>query len=745
MSMGRNWSTQQLVEFLAMVSSFGEEGAATRGGAERAAEALEAEVAAVVRDGRVVSSVGFPPGQVPEPELLEVARGARRDIGVPGLGICEAASAPLDEAVPGTLIVSRCDGGFNSEELDLLRGMARVLGLNLGMIRALESLQERQRLLETLSGIQRKISRRAPLEDVLQAVVEGAAGLLGDPVASVRLVEDDDPMTMVIAAETGMTDEHLKVLRRSPVGTGVSGRAITEGRVVVSNHYGDMPGAHDPLALGGLQAAMAAPVHEGGRIVGALVVASYDADRRFADTDQETLLAFAEHASLAFTDAKMADALVYQALHDSLTGLPNRSLFMDRLGHCLARSTRGMNPAAVMYIDVDAFKSVNDSLGHAAGDELLVTVAGRLDSCVRPGDTVARLGGDEFVVLLEEVDSPEEACRVAERVLEELRRPCTLHGHELIVTASVGIATGFEGAAELVRNADVAMYRAKSTGKGRYEVFEPGMRDRIVERVTLERHLRRALERNELTLAYQPIVRLDTGEIVSVEALARWTDPELGVVPPNRFIPIAEEAGLILPLGSWVLRQAVRQAASWRERLGDSAPTVNVNVSGIELEQSDVVARVRNTLAEAGLPPASLVVEITETVLMDDSEHVRSTLAGLRDLGVQIAVDDFGTGYSSLQFLSRFPIDVLKIPKPFVDDVDTPSGSSALARAIIDLAENFSLRTVAEGIEQPGQAHTLRDLGCSWGQGYHFARPVDSDAIGELLYGGAPEPAPPQM
>ncbi|MFL5826164.1 MAG: putative bifunctional diguanylate cyclase/phosphodiesterase [Thermoleophilaceae bacterium] len=743
--MGRNWSTQQLVEFLAVVSSFGEEDAATRGGAERAAEALEAEVAAVVRDGRVVSSVGFPAGQVPEQELLEVARGTRRDIGVPGLGMCEAVSAPLDDSVPGTLIASRCDGGFNSEELDLLRGMGRVLGLNLGMIRALESLQGRQRLLETLSGIQRRISRRAPLTDVLQAVVDGASRLLGDPVASVRLVEQDDPSMMAIVAHTGMSDEQMEQLRRSPVGEGAGGRAIAEARVVVTNDYGEMPGALAPFADRGLHAAIAAPVHDSGRTVGALVIASYDGERRYGPVEQETLVAFAEHASLAVTDAKLADALVHQALHDSLTGLPNRSLFMDRLGHCLARSTRGMNHAAVLYIDVDAFKSVNDSLGHAAGDELLMTVAARLDSSVRPGDTVARLGGDEFVVLLEEVESPHEASRVAERVLEELRKPCTLHGQELIVTASIGIATGFEGAAELVRNADVAMYRAKSTGKGRYELFEPGMRDRIVERVTLERHLRRALECDELALAYQPIVRLDTGEIVSVEALARWTDPELGVVPPNRFIPVAEEAGLILPLGSWVLTQAVRQAAGWRARLGDSAPTVNVNVSGIELQQADVVARVRDTLAEEGLPPASLVVEVTETVLMDDSEHVRATLAGLRDIGVQIAVDDFGTGYSSLQFLSRFPIDVLKIPKPFVDDVDSPSGSSALARAIIDLAQNFSLRTVAEGIEQPGQANTLRDLGCSWGQGYHFARPVDSDALGDLLYGGAPEAASPQM
>ncbi|HEX8856409.1 MAG TPA: EAL domain-containing protein [Thermoleophilaceae bacterium] len=738
--MGRNWSTQQLVEFLAAVSSFGDEGAATRGGAERAAEALEAEVAAVVRDDRVVTSVGFPPGEVPEQELLEVARGTRRDVGVPGLGVCEAVRAPLDESVPGTLIVSRCDGGFSSEELDLLRGMGRVLGLNLGMIRALESLQQRQRLLETLAGIHRMISRRAPLTDVLQAVVEGAAGLLGDSVASVRLVEQDDPSTMTIVAQTGMTDEQLERLRRTPVGEGLGGRAIAEGRVVVTNEYGEMPGA---LADRGLQAAIAAPVHDSGRTVGALVVGSYDGDRRYGSHEHDTLVAFAEHASLAVSDAKLADALVYQALHDSLTGLPNRSLFMDRLGHCLARSTRGMNPVAVMYIDVDGFKSVNDSLGHAAGDELLVTVAGRLDSCVRPGDTVARLGGDEFVVLLEEVDSQEETRRIAERVLEELRKPCTLHGQEVIMTVSVGIAVGREGAAELVRNADVAMYRAKSTGKGRYEVFEPGMRDRIVERVTLERHLRRAIEGDELTLAYQPIVRLDSGEIVSVEALARWTDPELGVVPPNRFIPIAEEAGLILPLGAWVLRQAVRQAAKWRGRLGDAAPTVSVNVSGIELEQADVVARVSETLHEEGLPAASLVVEITETVLMDDSNHVRATLAGLRDLGVQIAVDDFGTGYSSLQFLSRFPIDVLKIPKPFVDDVDAPSGSSALARAIIDLAENFSLRTVAEGVEQPGQALTLRTLGCTWGQGYHFARPVDSDALGELLYGAGA--ASPQM
>jgi diguanylate cyclase (GGDEF)-like protein len=447
------------------------------------------------------------------------------------------------------------------------------------------------------------------------------------------------------------------------------------------------------------------------------------------------LSSFAEHASLALTDARRVDTMLHQALHDALTGLPNRALFTDRIQHALVQGRRRGTACGVIFLDLDRFKTVNDSLGHGAGDELLVAVARRIDESLRSSDTAARLGGDEFAVLLEDLTSTAEAVLVAERISETLDAPIVVQGREVYVKASIGIAVGGQDASELLRQADVAMYRAKTDGKGRHRVFENSMQAEVVERLELEGELLRAIERDEVEVHYQPVIALDGQTLAGFEALARWTHPTRGLVPPPQFIPLAEENGSIVALGRQILRTACRQAARWLEEFPTDTPRImSVNLSGRQLEDPNIVADVAAALADTGLPAAALVLEITETVLMHDTEATISRLSALKALGVRLAVDDFGTGYSSLRYLRRFPIDILKMAKPFVDGLDTGDAEGrALARAIVDLASSLKLACIAEGIEAPAQADVLHDLGCGMGQGFHFARPMASDAMTALI------------
>jgi diguanylate cyclase (GGDEF)-like protein len=415
----------------------------------------------------------------------------------------------------------------------------------------------------------------------------------------------------------------------------------------------------------------------------------------------------------------------HEALHDPLTGLANRALLRDRAEHALVRASRRQQlPLALIFLDLDNFKTVNDSLGHAAGDGLLVESARRLLACVRATDTVARLGGDEFAIFIEDPTDAEGCSLITTRILDALERPFTLEGRDLFISASLGLATARDGesADDLLRNADVAMYIAKTRGKGRVEHFEPEMRTVALARMELESDLRRALDAGEFVLHYQPIVVLETGEITGVEALVRWQHPRRGLLPPAQFIGAAEEMGLIVPLGAWVLREACRQGAAWNRRQ-DLA--VTVNVSGRQLQTPQIVADVRVALAESGLDPQALILELTESVLTTDSgDGVLGTLQALKGLGVRLAIDDFGTGYSSLSSLHRFPIDILKIAKSFVDDIGDTSGRQALAQAIITLGTTLSVRTIAEGIEQSGQRVQLQRLGCELGQGFHFSVPL---------------------
>ncbi len=425
---------------------------------------------------------------------------------------------------------------------------------------------------------------------------------------------------------------------------------------------------------------------------------------------------------------------MHQAFHDPLTDLANRSLFLYQVGHALARSVRTHTSVSVLFLDLDNFKTVNDSLGHAVGDRLLIEAARRLASCVRASDLIARLGGDEFAVLVEDATSVEEILSVASRIGTALSRPFMLNGKEVFVSASIGIAGASDGESsdDLVRNADVAMYVAKTRGKGQHVRFEQKMHDAALERLVVEADLRRAIEREEFFLEFQPIVQLETGNIIGAEALVRWLCRDRGTVPPGVFIPIAEATGLIVSIGRWVLRRACREAQRWTRERGIPA-RITVNLSGRQLQDAAIVDDVRQALEEAGLDPAQLVLEITESMLMQNTEVSMTRLTALKALGVSLAIDDFGTGYSSLSYLQRYPIDILKIDKAFVDVIDKGGEGPVLANAIVALGDTLQMNTVAEGIETEAQRGHLLSLGCELGQGYLFSPPLDAETFRQLL------------
>jgi len=602
--------------------------------------------------------------------------------------------------------------------------------------RLLEALRERQVLLERLAQLQRGIVDRLPVHEVLEAVVESACELLDSPVGILWIADPDDPDHTAAAAAMGADDELLARGRRQPAEVGLSGRAMRERTLVVADAVSRGDAAHDLVDFPreGVTAAMAAPVFERSRIVGSLGVASTRPGHVYEPRDQQALLSLAEHAGLALNHARAVEETVHQALHDSLTGLPSRSLFLDRMRHALARAERGDSPVAVLFCDLDGFKTVNDSLGHRTGDRLLVLVAERLAECLRPADTIARLGGDEFAVLLEELREPGDAARAAQRLLDALDASFEVRGREVYISASIGIATGSSDAETLLRDADLAMYRAKALGKGRYAVYEPSMHTAIVERLELEVDLKRALEREELAVAYQPIFSLVDGRVKGVEALVRWRHPTRGVVMPESFVPLAEESGSIGELGRWVLRKACHQGALWRAKYpGHPGLGIGVNISGAQLREPGLVREVADALDASHLDATGLTLEITETALMESFDNAIEQIDALNDLGVDLAIDDFGTGYSSLRYLRRLPLDVMKIEKSFIGGIGGPGEEAELLRAIIDLARIFGLRVVAEGVERPEQRERLLDLGCELGQGHLLSEPLDAAETDALL------------
>ncbi|HYC61933.1 MAG TPA: EAL domain-containing protein [Thermoanaerobaculia bacterium] len=443
------------------------------------------------------------------------------------------------------------------------------------------------------------------------------------------------------------------------------------------------------------------------------------------------------HATVVdISDRKRAEEQIeFHAYHDVLTHLPNRKLFTDRLRHGLTRAKRNNKAVAVMFIDVDHFKTINDTLGHTAGDELLLEMARRLRECVRDDDTVARLGGDEFTIILSELRQPEDAVGVAQKILETVQEPLTIGGMPIVVSASIGIALYPEDGHDpesLLRNADSAMYRAKEEGRNTYQLCTNEMKQRALERLSVESRLRTALRDQQLMLAYQPQINLVTGRTIGVEALVRWNDPLRGVVEPASFIPIAEETRLILPLGEWVLRTACRQMKEWHDR-GAGPMRIAVNLSARQFQQHDLVEMVRSALDDANLGPSSLDLEITETTAMQNAEVTVETLHALRALGVGISIDDFGMGYSSLNYLRRFPLNAVKIDRAFVSDITSNNGDAAIVSAVIGMARSLRLRVLAEGVETAEQFAFLRSRECDEAQGYYFSRPIAADDMTRML------------
>jgi diguanylate cyclase (GGDEF)-like protein len=438
------------------------------------------------------------------------------------------------------------------------------------------------------------------------------------------------------------------------------------------------------------------------------------------------------------TDTELSrreDELAFLATHDTLTNLPNRTLILDRLQQMLVRAQRSNAPVAALFIDLDNFKGINDTLGHSAGDELLRAVAGRLEGVVRGGDTLGRLGGDEFVVISDQVSLHAGPELIAERLIEALKAPFRLEaGREtaFTVNASIGIAMGGGfSAEELLRNADIAMYRAKWDGKNRYARFETGMQDSIRKRMELEMDLRGALEKDEFFLTYQPILALDDLRPTGVEALIRWTHPTRGLLQPDEFIPVAEETGQIMDIGRWVLNQACAQGARWRN--AGYEIVMAVNVSARQLDTDQIIGDIAHALTESGLDPHSLTIELTETTIMRNVEETSRRLKEIKKLGVQIAIDDFGTGYSSLAHLQRFPVDALKIDRSFISEVGHGRGSETLIGTLVQLGKALLIDTFAEGIEYEQELSLLRDQECESGQGFLFATPLEADAAEEFL------------
>ncbi|MCU7729759.1 EAL domain-containing protein [Actinoplanes sp. KI2] len=741
-------ATQQLTDFLSVVADRPGGPAAHHAAVDCAAQALHADVAVLMIDDGVVAAVGLAVDDVPAYALNEVATGRRTTLDLAGIRHA-VTFATIGGEAPGLLVLGRRGSTpFSAEEVTLLRGMTRVLELSLHSLqmieserryaeendRLLDSLHQRQRVLETLTDIQRAIARRDPLDKIFQTVTDAACALLGVEMSTFNLVDRDNPATGSNIAATGVPPEVRAKLQRLPLAAaGASGLAVLGDELIMIEDYSVSPIVIGAMRKAQLRSVMAAPVHENGKAVGCLNVGMYSRTREWDKPAQEIIKAFAEQLSLALTDARMLEAMKLSFL-DSLTGLASRALFQTRIEEALAGDEEG---AAVLFIGLDRFKMVNDSLGHAAGDQLLIGVADRIRSCLRDGDTAARLGGDEFAVLLPGMAEAAAAEPLAARLLEELRTPFEVNGAEAYVSASVGIAVGRPGprvAQEVLIDAGLAMYQAKKHGKDRCERFVPDMRVEFQATIDLEADLRRAVVRHEFELRYQPIVHLNTSEITGVEALIRWMHPERGMVPPADFIPLAEETGLIVPIGEWVLREATQRVAEWNQRRAGKPLSVSVNLSAVQLEQCLLPQVVRSALESSGLPADRLTLELTESLLVDHRPATLERLLAIKDLGVRLAIDDFGTGYSSLAYLRRFPVDIIKIDKSFVDDVVDEPTAAALTHGIIQLGLALRLSTVAEGIEHAEQLTSLAVGNCELGQGYYFAEPLTRSAFDDLLF-----------
>jgi diguanylate cyclase (GGDEF)-like protein/PAS domain S-box-containing protein len=523
-----------------------------------------------------------------------------------------------------------------------------------------------------------------------------------------------------------------------------AGAALESGLHVIVDDWSSERRFSMPPALRvlGVRSSLAVPIAGKDRPYGVLDIHSTEPNH-FAPQDVHFVQASANVLADALERHAADEALRHRVLHDSLTGLPNRLSFVDSLRDALQRGIASGSPVGILFLDLDHFKLINDSIGHHAGDDLLQAVAPRLRAHLRPGDIVARFGGDEFGILVDRLTDEEEAMAIADRVAGAFSEPYSMGGADHFVTASIGIAvarpTGREpvDAELLIRDADAAMYRAKERGRGRCEVFDAEMRARAVHRLETERELRHALDRAELELHYQPLIALGSGEIVGLEALVRWNHPDRGLLDPSEFVSIAEDSGLIEPIGRWVQETACRQALGWHDLRPDHRPLdVAVNLSARQVAHRDLADSVREILARTGLDPVNLRLEVTESVLVEESASATATLEALSEIGVRLVLDDFGTGYSSLAYLNRFPFDALKIDRSFVEGLGVEQERTAIVEAVIGMARALSLDAIAEGVENEAQLSELRRLGCDFAQGHLFSRPLAPEKVTTLLREG---------
>ena len=642
------------------------------------------------------------------------------------------------------------DDGDGKDELVAAADRALYLAKPAGRSRGRAEDPTRDLYLAAVDETTLKLLERLEPRELLGEIVERAAALVGVRSGFMYLLEDDGAGDLSLVARVGTGLFATYEGYRLPKGTGVGWAVVGSGGPVVVDDYDEYSNRSPDLPAGLFGAVCAVPLTSGDETLGLIGLASGDSARPFSEREVAALTRFGQLASVALDNARLFERAqtevrrrAHAALHDLLTGLPNRTLLLNRMAEQFDAARRsgggrsGGSRIALVLLDLDRFKVVNESLGHTAGDLLLAQVGQRLVAASRSTDTVARLGSDEFGILLGPVRSVREAEVVAGRIAAAISDPFDLDGREVTVGASVGIAVGRAAATfpgDLLKEAEIALHRAKSDPAHSTILFDPEMRAQTLERAALEHGLRRALERDELVLHYQPLVDLTSGRVVGMEALLRWQHPERGLVPPLSFIPLAEETGLILPIGRWVLETACAQVRDWQRRIpAASGLVVSVNLSARQFAQADLVANVAAILDHTGLSPACLELEITESVVMDQSEASIERLRGLRSLGVRLVLDDFGTGYSSLSYLRRLPLDTIKIDRSFVSGMGTDEADLPIVQAVISLAHGLHVDVVAEGIETPEQLARLVELGCDRGQGYLLARPLAPDAMRALL------------
>ena len=610
----------------------------------------------------------------------------------------------------------------------------RIIRYAIERKRTQDDLEERVRLASFSADVGVALIEGGPLQHALRRCTDAMVSRLHAALARIW-VTSEDATVLELQASSGLYTHIDGAHGRVPVGSFKIGKIAEEKRPTLTNTVVGDPRVHDQewAVREGMVSFAGYPLVVEGATVG--VMAMF-ARHTLSDTVLRAMGSVANQVAIGIDRKQGHDLIAHQAIHDSLTGLPNRSLLVDRLEHALARSDRHRSRVGVIFLDLDRFKLVNDSLGHAAGDELLVAVADRLSESIRPGDTVARFGGDEFVIVSEELVSDYEVTVLGERVSRAFAEPFRVAGRDLFVTPSLGVAVGRPGdvAGEVLRDADAAMYRAKDRGRARLELFDETMRHGASKRLETETALRQALDRDELCLVYQPVISLTTGRIIGAEALVRWEHPERGRISPAEFIPLAEETGLIVRIGDWVLRHALVQAQEWRQHCaGFSDLSISLNISARQLMVPELIDGVADAISASGIDPSAVHMEITETVLMEDVEFSIESLLGLRYLGVQLEVDDFGTGYSSLSYLRRLPADCLKIDGSFLAGEGRPESTLAVVRAIRVLAHALGLTCTAEGVETPEQLALVRQAGCDLVQGHLFGGALVAEAIEPLL------------